>query len=196
MSPKAHTAPPENAAHGATNVNVNKQERLLSLAMGAALLGLGLRHASKLRGLVIASVGGALAYRGVTGHCHVYEALGVDTEHGNEEMASGDRAQRERGHMGMRAVADVRGSVAVEAADALANEGSSTAESFEVSARNQVDKQRFDKLKATQIDRGREKEKAIEIAAEEVKELRRREGRSKEDDETLAEKLDQPRERR
>jgi hypothetical protein len=44
---------------------------------------------------------------------------------------------------------------------------------------NQVDKDRFDKLKETQVDRGRDENKAIEIAAEEVKELRRREGRSK-----------------
>jgi hypothetical protein len=48
---------------------------------------------------------------------------------------------------------------------------------------NQVDKDRFDKLKETQVDRGREESKAIEIAAEEVKELRKREGRSKDLDE-------------
>jgi len=46
---------------------------------------------------------------------------------------------------------------------------------------NETDKDRFEKLKQTQEERGRHEEKAIEIAAEEVKELRRREGRSKED---------------
>jgi hypothetical protein len=42
------------------------------------------------------------------------------------------------------------------------------------------DKERFEKLKETQVERGRDEEKAIEVAASEVKELRRREGRSKE----------------
>ena len=46
---------------------------------------------------------------------------------------------------------------------------------------NQVDKERFEKLKETELDRGREEETATDAAAHEVKELRRREGRSKED---------------
>jgi len=47
---------------------------------------------------------------------------------------------------------------------------------------NEKDKQRFEKLKETQVERGRDEEKAKEIAASEVKEMRRREGRSKEDE--------------
>ena len=46
---------------------------------------------------------------------------------------------------------------------------------------NQVDKQRFEKLKDTELERGRKEEKATDIAADQVKELRRREGRSKEE---------------
>jgi hypothetical protein len=46
---------------------------------------------------------------------------------------------------------------------------------------NQVDKDRFEKLKQTEEDRGREEEQAIDVAARQVKELREREGRSKED---------------
>jgi hypothetical protein len=46
---------------------------------------------------------------------------------------------------------------------------------------NQKDKDRFEKLKEAQVERGRDEEKAIEVAASEVKEMRRREGRSKED---------------
>jgi hypothetical protein len=46
---------------------------------------------------------------------------------------------------------------------------------------NQVDKQRFEKLKDTEMERGREEEKATDVAARQVKELRRREGRSKAD---------------
>jgi hypothetical protein len=44
---------------------------------------------------------------------------------------------------------------------------------------NQIDKDRFEKLKDAQVERGRDESIAVEIAAEEVKELRRREGRSK-----------------
>jgi hypothetical protein len=47
---------------------------------------------------------------------------------------------------------------------------------------NQQDKDRFEKLKSAQVERGRDETKATEVAAEEVKEMRRREGRSKEDD--------------
>ncbi len=46
---------------------------------------------------------------------------------------------------------------------------------------NQKDKERFEKLKDTQVERGRDEEKAIEVAASEVKEMRRREGRSKDE---------------
>jgi hypothetical protein len=47
---------------------------------------------------------------------------------------------------------------------------------------NQVDKARFEKLKHAEEDRGREEEEAIDVAAGQVKELRGREGRSKDDD--------------
>jgi hypothetical protein len=48
-----------------------------------------------------------------------------------------------------------------------------------VRPKNELDKERFEKLKEAQTDRGRPEEKAVEVAADEVKELRRREGRSK-----------------
>lgn len=44
-----------------------------------------------------------------------------------------------------------------------------------------LDKGRFEKLKEAEVERGREEGKATEVAAAQVKELRRREGRSKED---------------
>ena len=46
---------------------------------------------------------------------------------------------------------------------------------------NQVDKDRFEKLKDTEEERGRDEQTAIEVAAEQVNEMRKREGRSKED---------------
>jgi len=46
---------------------------------------------------------------------------------------------------------------------------------------NQVDKDRFEKLKNAEESHGRDEDQAIDVAARQVKELREREGRSKED---------------
>lgn len=64
----------------AAGQNVGPSERLVSVASGSilALLGVGRRD---LLGLLIGAVGGGLIYRGVTGTCPVYKALGVDTAH-------------------------------------------------------------------------------------------------------------------
>jgi hypothetical protein len=43
---------------------------------------------------------------------------------------------------------------------------------------NQADKARFDKLKEAELERGREDETAVEVAAAQVKELRKREGKN------------------
>lgn len=59
-------------------LNVGESERIVSVAAGAILAGLGLSRAS-LPGLLIAGVGGALIYRGATGHCHAYQALNMNT---------------------------------------------------------------------------------------------------------------------
>ncbi len=68
------------ATDGTPLLNVDETERYVSLAAGAILAGLGASRGD-LRGLVIAGIGGALAYRGATGHCHVYETMGIDTSH-------------------------------------------------------------------------------------------------------------------
>ena len=44
------------------------------------------------------------------------------------------------------------------------------------------EKERFEKLKQTELERGRGDEPATKVAAKEVKELRRREGRDKDSD--------------
>jgi len=51
-----------------------------------------------------------------------------------------------------------------------------------LNAENQRDKERFERLKEAQVKRGRDEEKATDVAASEVKEMRRREGRAKSDD--------------
>jgi uncharacterized membrane protein len=60
------------------HVNVGDGERLVSVAGGAALGLYGLSRGS-LGGLALAALGGALAYRGLSGHCNLYHALGFST---------------------------------------------------------------------------------------------------------------------
>jgi uncharacterized membrane protein len=60
------------------DVNVNTNERLISGAAGAVLTLLGISRRS-FPGLLLAGIGGSLLYRAATGHCHVYEALGIDS---------------------------------------------------------------------------------------------------------------------
>jgi uncharacterized membrane protein len=59
-------------------VNVAQTERVISSVAGGTLALAGLRMRS-LPGLLLAALGGGLVYRGVTGHCPTYEALGVNT---------------------------------------------------------------------------------------------------------------------
>ena len=58
--------------------NVGQGERIVSIVAGAILAAQGLSRRS-LPGLLGAGAGGSLLYRGATGHCHLYEALGLDT---------------------------------------------------------------------------------------------------------------------
>jgi uncharacterized membrane protein len=57
--------------------NVGDVERMASVAVGGALMLMGLRGGLA-RMLLLEGLGGALVYRGVTGHCHLYDALGID----------------------------------------------------------------------------------------------------------------------
>src|SRR6188768_1271819 len=61
-----------------TSQNVNPVERAASAVAGGALLAYGLKHGG-IGGTVLSILGGGMLVRGATGHCHVYDALGVDT---------------------------------------------------------------------------------------------------------------------
>jgi uncharacterized membrane protein len=61
-----------------TGVNVGSGERAASTLGGAMLAGMGLAQGG-FSGLLLIAAGGALAYRGVTGHCPAYAAAGIDT---------------------------------------------------------------------------------------------------------------------
>jgi hypothetical protein len=62
--------------HQATNVH--EVERIASMILGAGLSLYGLKKLP-FGGFAAALGGAALLYRGVTGHCHTYAALGVNT---------------------------------------------------------------------------------------------------------------------
>ena len=59
-------------------INVGDMERWVSLLGGTALAAFGLARGS-LGGLGLAALGGALVYRGATGHCPMYGTLGIST---------------------------------------------------------------------------------------------------------------------
>ena len=69
---------------GKTTVNVGQVERLASEVGGGVLILAGLMHGG-VKGLTIAALGGGLLYRGATGHCHLYDALGANTAAGDEQ---------------------------------------------------------------------------------------------------------------
>jgi len=75
--------------------NVGDAERLVSASAGAILVVQGLARRD-LAGLLIAGVGGALAYRGATGHCAAYAAAGINTA--DDSGQAGQAAQ----HYGTR----------------------------------------------------------------------------------------------
>jgi uncharacterized membrane protein len=64
-------------ASGAS-VNVGEMERWASAVGGGALVLYALSKLS-VSGIAAAVVGGALIYRGMSGHCNAYESLGIDT---------------------------------------------------------------------------------------------------------------------
>ena len=62
--------------------NVNSLESGLSLAAGVLFL-VGALFPRSIKQLFLLSLGGWLTYRGMTGRCDLYTALGIDTEKGS-----------------------------------------------------------------------------------------------------------------
>ena len=61
-----------------TTPNVGSAERVVSALAGGGLVAYGLKQGG-LAGVIAMVAGGGMLYRGTTGHCHAYDALGVDT---------------------------------------------------------------------------------------------------------------------
>jgi uncharacterized membrane protein len=60
------------------NQNVGETERAISVASGVGLAVIGLMR-GRWDGLLLGALGGGLVWRGLTGRCQVYAALGIDT---------------------------------------------------------------------------------------------------------------------
>jgi uncharacterized membrane protein len=73
------------------NTNVNEVERWLSLVGGSGLVAFGLARRNS-AGFGLAALGGSLLWRGATGHCPMYETLGVNTAARGYAKGTGSRA--------------------------------------------------------------------------------------------------------
>src|SRR5688572_14688379 len=59
-------------------LNVADPERVVSAVAGGALIAFGIKHGGWL-GASLSLLGGGLLHRGATGHCYIYDAVGVNT---------------------------------------------------------------------------------------------------------------------
>ena len=79
---------------GDSQVNVGSIERWLSLVAGASLAAYAIKRRTTASGAA-ALAGAGLMYRGATGHCHVYQALGINHGYGQAvERGTGVIADR------------------------------------------------------------------------------------------------------
>ena len=78
-----------------SHVNVGRTERWISVVAGGALAAYGLRRRSTPGGAA-ALAAAVLLYRGATGQCHVYQALGVDSGKGTGAIADRHSDTRQR----------------------------------------------------------------------------------------------------
>jgi len=76
----------ENNGHENNGVNVGKYERLASAIGGGALVGYALKSRTP-AGIALGVLGAGLLYRGATGQCEAYRALGVNTAGTGEDVA-------------------------------------------------------------------------------------------------------------
>jgi uncharacterized membrane protein len=70
-----------------TSTNVGGSERIISSIAGGALLAYGLKQRG-LAGAAASLIGGGMLLRGTTGHCHIYDAAGINTSGGLSEGQS------------------------------------------------------------------------------------------------------------
>ena len=86
-------------ARRASRLNVGRVERWLSMVAGGALAAYAFKRRS-VPGGTAALAGAALLYRGATGHCDVYQALGVNRVRGHGTGVMADRGSDTRQQLG------------------------------------------------------------------------------------------------
>ncbi|HEX4207099.1 MAG TPA: SRPBCC family protein [Ktedonobacteraceae bacterium] len=72
---------------GKAKVNVNQVERIVSAVLGGVLVTRSLTR-RWLGGVAMAVGGGALLYRGISGHSYLYQTLGVNTATGRKQYGT------------------------------------------------------------------------------------------------------------
>lgn len=82
-----HDSRSQSGSQACPRVNVAMNERLMSLGTGGAMLLNSLVGPKRSRPLSFLAAAGLL-YRGLTGHCHAYELLGIDSAHREKERDS------------------------------------------------------------------------------------------------------------
>jgi uncharacterized membrane protein len=99
-----------------SRVNVGRIERWISLVAGGALAAYAIKRRTPASGMA-ALAAGELMYRGATGHCHMYQALGINHADGHaSEYGTGviaDRGSDTRRRLGGRRGVHVEESVTI-----------------------------------------------------------------------------------
>ena len=80
----------EQARQACRGQNVGQMERLASVIAGGTIL-MTMGGLRSLRGAAATAIGAGLIWRGLTGHCGLYDRLGIDTAE-MEKIAAQERA--------------------------------------------------------------------------------------------------------
>ncbi|HXY35787.1 MAG TPA: DUF2892 domain-containing protein [Planctomycetaceae bacterium] len=67
-------------------VNVGQMERLASVIAGGTIL-MSMGGLRSLRAAAATAIGAGLIWRGLTGHCGLYQRLGIDTAEGESSLS-------------------------------------------------------------------------------------------------------------
>ena len=99
-------------------VNVSRVERWLSMVAGGALAAYGLKR-REMPGGAVAIAGAALLYRGATGHCDLYQALGINRANATAARIDGtgviaDRGSDTRAQLGGKRGIQVEESITID----------------------------------------------------------------------------------
>jgi Protein of unknown function (DUF2892) len=87
-------APESESTEASACQNVGQTERWASIAIGGAMVAVGLGRDSLLGRALFTAAGAGLLYRGISGYCAIYRALGINTR--DKEAACPEGTPRPR----------------------------------------------------------------------------------------------------